>query len=293
MDMYLAIVQKENCIYGIAGKEGIKFNPLIAIGELIHRTREAPVNEKYAITVAEEVKRTFGYSYESGEVFDFFEIMCLLRQRITDGTLFSLGEIEQLRPYFHLRFSLDAITVETKVDIQDAGKYTCETPLRFGFCSVEGALKNYSQKEHTWIYLCHSMADIPFSVLHYLLIHGYKIRKCEHCEKYFATKSLKTKYCMRNSPCKGHENLNCAEAVDHIMKNLKKRKKAIYDHLGRTYPVAQNLFLDEYEAFLPRGCEKRAVDLEALEFLTSKDQVRKKWYLKKYKDNKLKSQPLQ
>jgi hypothetical protein len=130
------------------------------------------------------------------------------------------------------------------------------------------------------------MEDIPFAILHYLILNEYQFRQCEHCEKYFATKTLKQKYCMRKSPYKGCAHLECGEAVDHLMKKIKKRKKSIMTNLGNYYPEASDKFwceFNKYSVIDGKNVWKSWRILETLEQITSKEYVKAKWYKPEYK----------
>lgn len=79
---------------------------------------------------------------------------------------------------------------------------------------------------------CRTMIDFVFSLVHYLIFNGYKIRKCAHCGKLFATKSLKCEYCtFRFSPFPGYEKNTCQVAVKKIKDTLEKRRKSEYERL--------------------------------------------------------------
>ena len=79
-------------------------------------------------------------------------------------------------------------------------------------------------------YVCHSLEDIIFSVWHYLILLRYKFNRCNHCGNHFATKTLKQKYCKRNSPYEAYQHLGCEQAVRNIAQKLKRRKNAIERH---------------------------------------------------------------
>lgn len=83
-----------------------------------------------------------------------------------------------------------------------------------------------------------TITQVLCSALYYYTLNGYKINRCKHCGKWFATKTLKEIFCKRNSPCSdisidGKKLLGkeqpCRIAVDTIKKRLQDRKKAIYN----------------------------------------------------------------
>jgi len=78
-------------------------------------------------------------------------------------------------------------------------------------------------------YTCKDIAEIAFSVFFHQVTKGYKFSPCQHCGKYFATKTLKQKYCKRKSPYKSYEHKECEPAVKNIKKRQADRKKSVYD----------------------------------------------------------------
>lgn len=119
-------------------------------------------------------------------------------------------------------------------------------------------------------YSCGTMIDFVFSLVHYFVYNGYKMAICAHCGKPFMVKSLKEKYCCRNSPFPGYENHSCKEAVKSIKDMLEKRRLVEYERLrkrSKEYgPYSKlttqfNAFCDtcnEYKASLKQGA---SVDL--------------------------------
>ena len=91
---------------------------------------------------------------------------------------------------------------------------------------VENGNKNYR-----YSYSCHTIADIAFSVLHFLILHGYKLAECEHCGRFFATNTLKNKYCSRYSTFPGYSKYDCYTAKERLVQNQRRRKQSIYDNL--------------------------------------------------------------
>jgi len=75
-----------------------------------------------------------------------------------------------------------------------------------------------------------TMADFVFSLLHYYVFHKYRIVRCKHCGKIFAT-NKKEDYCERSSPFPGYEAKSCKAAVKAIKDALEKRRKAEYERL--------------------------------------------------------------
>lgn len=97
-----------------------------------------------------------------------------------------------------------------------------------------------------FFYQCFSLSEIVFSVLHFLAINGYKVARCRHCEKYFATLTLKQDYCYRKSQYKGFSHLECSQAVKNIKQKLRRNRRTIAKNLK------DNQF-KKYEDFKPKS----------------------------------------
>lgn len=83
-----------------------------------------------------------------------------------------------------------------------------------------------------------SVWEVVIAYLFYCAYNEYNLVKCAHCERWFATKTLKTKYCNRISPCynmivAGKKVLGqpepCKQAVKTIQLKFSDRKKVIYN----------------------------------------------------------------
>lgn len=83
-----------------------------------------------------------------------------------------------------------------------------------------------------------TITKILIAALYYYTLRNYKLVRCKHCGKWFATKSQKNEYCGRTSPCYnlvvcGKKVLGskrtCNDAVGIIKQRLADRKKQIYN----------------------------------------------------------------
>lgn len=79
-------------------------------------------------------------------------------------------------------------------------------------------------------YSCKTMIDFVFGLVHYYVFNEYRIVKCKHCGKLFAT-NQKEDYCSRKSPFAGYEDRTCKKAVKAIKDMLEKRRKSEYERL--------------------------------------------------------------
>ena len=92
-----------------------------------------------------------------------------------------------------------------------------------------------------------SLLDIVFHLLYYYAYNNLKIKKCEHCDRWFATSSLKNKYCTRKSTFYGYTHLNCEQAVRNIIQEITRERKRIYNSSNNsteTYSGATTKFYE-------------------------------------------------
>ncbi len=93
-----------------------------------------------------------------------------------------------------------------------------------------------------------SIYDVVYGLLYYYAFNGLKLVKCEHCGRWFATSTLKNKYCSRKSTFPGYTHLNCEQAVRNIMQNCGRIKNRI-DIKAAATPTAQlhtNAFVNDF-----------------------------------------------
>jgi hypothetical protein len=77
-----------------------------------------------------------------------------------------------------------------------------------------------------------SVTQVMIAMLYFYAYYDYKLCRCIHCGKWFATKTLKSQYCPRTSPCwgnivKGKKALTCEQATQNIRQNCKRLRKNI------------------------------------------------------------------
>ena len=159
--------------------------------------------------------------------------------------------------------------------------------LSVDFCAhvdterVQNYLLDNKDDVHRFSYTCYSLEEVLFALWHYLIFHGYtKFNQCHHCGTYFATKTLKQKYCTQKSPYKGYTNSNCEQAVRDIKRKLARRKKSIYTNLG-TYYSEDIRWQFEAECYWHEEKLKTlssVENLKAYERSLDKQAVKEKWY---------------
>jgi len=97
-----------------------------------------------------------------------------------------------------------------------------------------------------------TISHVVIAILYYYAFNDYKIVRCRHCGKWFATQTLKEQYCKRVSPCfgdiiKGKEKLPCEQAVRNIKQKQRRRYDAIYHNFYQKnqFSVDMTSFLSE------------------------------------------------
>ena len=81
------------------------------------------------------------------------------------------------------------------------------------------------------VYTCANIQQVVFSILHFLILNGYKFANCRHCGRLYATQTLKNIYCSRTSPYPGYERYYGKDAVKRINDALEKRRDTVYKRL--------------------------------------------------------------
>lgn len=85
------------------------------------------------------------------------------------------------------------------------------------------------------VYNCSNLQQVAFSILHFLILSGFKFASCKHCGRLYATKTLKKEYCNRKSTFEGYEEYSCGEARKKIVDTLNKRRNALGKSLKRRW----------------------------------------------------------
>ena len=98
-----------------------------------------------------------------------------------------------------------------------------------------------------------TVTQVLIASLYFYAYHDYKIARCQHCGKWYATKTLKKKYCNRISPCfgsiiKGKESLSCEQAVRNILQKCSRIKNRIETKTRQTAAAQrhESIFEDNF-----------------------------------------------
>lgn len=122
--------------------------------------------------------------------------------------------------------------------------------------------------------------DIIYSLLYYYALNGYNLKRCEHCGRWFATKTFKQKYCPRKSLFPEYEDVTCSEAANKIFTNIQNQHRTIKKW-------ADNYFLPEDEIMVSFSNDYKKIkeSRRSVENLTNAF-VMLEEYKRKFKENK-------
>lgn len=203
---------------------------------------------------------------ESLRFVPFFIALDTLKKIIVNGKRLSMSGFEVLKQFLRLKFTFSIEFQEISEGYKLGykilnGKKVSEyqySSVNYDYnFDMKRMFAENSGTTYRFIYSCSSIVDVTFSVLHYLMLFEYKFAKCEHCGNYFATKTLKQKYCKRKSPYKGYEGQECEGAVKNILQDFKRRKNRIYTRLNNysDYREVSGFLKDYHEKReTVRGC---------------------------------------
>ena len=100
-----------------------------------------------------------------------------------------------------------------------------------------------------------TVSEVMVAALYYYAYHEYKLVRCKHCGKLFATKTLKKEYCDRVSPCFGNivggkTPLSCEQAVRNILQKCGRMKNRIETKTQQTVTgqLHTNPFLEKFNS---------------------------------------------
>lgn len=268
----------------VGTKKTMEFNPLNILSNLSCSEEKTPLPED--IKAAD-----YEYEYGFGKKFGVFNAGQYIQTIMYIKYLFkhieaqkpknklTLNHIELMKSYLGIYFKFypqELLSNELKpvYDLMPA------EPTYPPASSLPPAIDFDFKGCQDFFYICYFASDILYSILHFLAFNEYRINKCPHCEKYFATHTLKQKYCTGYSPCLGH--LRCEQAVRNITQTFTRNHDKIYHNLYSNSTLENlNDFEKEYYKILPMFKENPTLEnidlcLEAL----NKDRWSKKQIIK-------------
>lgn len=222
----------------------VSFNPLTILDDL--RSNENPhayynkrlsINKSWEYLLGSyEYEYGFGIPFYVGNDERYLKFISILDKLIRTKQCITLTDLETIGHEFNLEFSC---SISTKRE----NKYI---PLKYEWAKLNNELEgnSYLEKEHQFIYHCHTLADVIFSILNFIVIHQYKFKTCALCQKQYVKlpNQGQGKYCPRESPLSSKSlyydkldsklynkfvGLNCQESMKkfhEIIRNNKKNK---------------------------------------------------------------------
>lgn len=101
-------------------------------------------------------------------------------------------------------------------------------------------------------YFCSTALDMVVAIIHYYAIYGFKLARCHHCKRYFATQKLKQKYCRRISGYKNSFSQKdsraevCEVTVRRELQFLRATKDRLLNQIKNSSDVLRGYSEDEY-----------------------------------------------
>lgn len=256
----------------------IDFNPLTILGDL--RNREKPYeysNKRHNIDRSwKDLSGSYEYEYGFGEPLyigndeQYLKFVSNLDKIMRTNQCSPLEELEKIQNQYKLNLDYKISVEEIDISFEllqkkkrNATKMTYK-PLeyKFGETNEELEKSTYLNKNHQFSYHCLTMANVIFSVLHFIVIHKYKFKTCALCQKRYAKipNHGQGKYCPRKSPLslnpyfsdtmnKKFIGLDCQESMKkfhEIMRNMKKNKLVYIKKNEQRFPFEREF--DEYNA---------------------------------------------
>lgn len=210
----------------LEGKE-LTFDPLNVLADLSYTQEKIPLPDEIILDSQYEYEYAFGERLEVNDREQYTQfVMCIkdllkyIEELKPPKNVLGLKYMEILKSYYHITFEFTPFDEIEPV-------YGCSPD----FPSLSSLVPKIDSTIENFKYACYFSTDIIFSILHFLAFNEYKICKCVHCGKYFATYSNKNKYCTRKSPYPNYEHLNCEQAVRNFQQYGKRVHKQIYNNL--------------------------------------------------------------
>lgn len=233
-------------------KERFSFNPLTILTELSYKNSALELGDFNFDDWDYEKEYAFGtpLALETNERRQYVAVVKgikkIIRKSYSSQSDISLTDIELLKPFFDITFQFTPITRGKQPNsLISEYKNLHERFVHYSSFSMDTVLDKGIDLYTTHFYQCYSLADILFSILHFLAVKKYKFSKCVHCNRYFATNNLKNIYCNRFSQYPKYEQYTCYDAVKRIRQDIRREHRRIYSNLSAHYYLDK---LNEFES---------------------------------------------
>ncbi len=230
-------------ITGLGAWKWIFFNPLYILPEICDNNGELVFSD-YDLSDTINIENSIAMSNIERDQYNAVigGIKHLINLCVNDNFSITPATIDFLRPYFGITVKLNPICM--------IGNPSPTTYPMFHYSSftIDEVISGNSIVYHDYFFQCYSPSDILFSILHFLVINNYKFRKCDHCDRIFATQNLKVQYCSRLSEYPNFVHLHCADAVKNIRQDLRRTQTRMYRNIhAHQSPFVASKFTDAFD----------------------------------------------
>lgn len=165
---------------------------------------------------------------------------------------------------------------KVKLSLSNVEKLRIESNITTTF-----TLKSQIDKNEGFIFKVGHIREIIYALLYYYAFYGYHLVRCEHCGRWFATKSFKNKYCPRKTTFEGYTHLHCKKAVDDIKQIISLKYNRIRKRLSNRNTAKQEYYttlFDFENQYSERISKRKSVEnLQAcLNWLNEIDKLEKR-----------------
>lgn len=278
----------------------IEFNPLIILGDVkgIKTIYLYPSKRLNADNSQQKSKVSynfeFGFEKEHMYINDeeqYFAFVSELNKIVKENNCKTLSDLEKIRNSHKIELDCKIAIKEPNIYFESLQKKNLKAekdryvPLNYEFGKVNDKLskKTYMKKDYQFYYHCHTMSEVIFAVLHFIVIHEYEFRTCALCQKIYAKipNNGQGKYCSRKSPLESElsitgksgnignkfKGLNCQESMSkfrEIIRNMKKNRLNCISDEEKEYKYKFENEFNEYSKSIELASSPVIENLEKL-----------------------------
>lgn len=217
----------------------ITFNPLTILGDLLFiannnyniddNITNISIDKTLLFQAPYPIETCFNINVEHD--YQYFSLLNTLKKIIVSGQKLTFEQAYRIGLFYNISLNY---TFSYENEKKEYDNLTTYTPMVFGLNDLNKAF-TIDTKNHIYICNCSSISEIVFSIFTYLILFDYHFFKCNHCQKYSATKIKQgtKKYCTRKNmlSLQEYENLSCEEVIPKLLDRIRRNKKNIYNYL--------------------------------------------------------------
>lgn len=250
----------------------LKFNPLTILGDLrkVKQPHEYSSKRLDMNTLFDSYEYEYGFEKPLyiGNDEQYLKFISNLDKIIRDNQCKTLQDLKLIQRQYNL--NLDYKISEEKNNnskelLQSKKCYAPERiykPLEYKYGEINKVLEKntYMNKNHQFSYHCYTMADVIFSILHFIVIHQYEFKTCALCQKRYAKipNNGQGKYCSRKSPLGLNSyfdesiqekfiNLDCQASMKKFQEIKKNKKKNLLTY-APTFEQ-EEMFINKFDTY--------------------------------------------